>query len=456
MTTTMNINTHQGMRGTADWTHESQRPLDWDAAITELFMNADAPLTALTKLLPSSKAKDPKFLWYREDFPAQAGPLGNVGTGADSSVYDSSALNNLVTGAIAAGTTRYVKLKAKEVGYFRPRLIVMLRSKSDPRKRVYGRVLNQILNGDSSYIVIQTLQSMAPTGGTTVGNDLDYYTIIGDSNPEGGPPPRGIAYDPEEFYNFTQISKTAIELTRTAELTELRHENELVRMRKNSLRDHAVKREKMFLYGIPSEATGDNGKKERTTGGILWFIHQYAPQNVFHLPTVVGDNSDYSEYTPLLDKTWEQGGFDFLNLCLERIYNYGNSDSRIAYCGSGTIQALQRLAKFNGNIQLNVGATEFGLKVITWITPFGALHFKTHPLFKYDATERYSALIIDPSSLERKVISETFTKKKDHNDGGFDSLDGRFEEFITEDGLKFTLPESCGYITGFGSNFETS
>lgn len=452
MPTAMPINTHLGMRGTTDFTHASQRPFDWDSTITKMFLNADAPLTAFMNLLPSEKATDPRYIWYREDFPSQTGAITGItlaSTGANATT-------------MAEGSTYKIKMSAQHVGFFRPRLIVMLRDRDDPiNGMLRGRVLNMLEDGDNSYILVNMLEGSTGTKAHTAGTvhtSFTRFSIIGDSNPEGGPPPRGIAYDPEEFYNYTQISKTAIELTRTAEQTTLRHESELVRQRANSLRDHAVKRERMFIYGARAKWVGDNGKAERTTGGLLWFLKNYAPKNMINFPDTVADG--YWESTACDDKAWEilegknwlTGGFSFLNLCLARIHRYGSQNSRICFCGEGVIIALQELAKFNSTITLTPGTTNFGLDVVTWLSPFGKLHFKTHPLFKLDPVEQFSALIIDPGSLKRKVIAETFTKKKDHKDGGNDSLDGRFEEFITEDGFKITIPESCAYITGFGQN----
>jgi len=463
----------QGMRSTSDYGAD-QRIYDWDSKITQLYMNSDVPITGMITKGKSEKATDPEFKWFREDFPAQAGALTRTqadmttakaeGATTDSAtvgaVHSSSNMSTSTDVAtIVANSTYYVRMSSANLRYFRPGMIIMLRKSTDPDRLVRGKVLNQVENGINSYVVMLALES--DTASTTAEvAEFDRFSIIGDSNAEGSGPPRGIAYDPYSMSNYTQISKTTFEITRTAEKTTLRTEKDILRQKAMVLRDHGIKREKMFLYGIPWKGTGDNGKPERMTGGLLYFMRTYAPQNVNYFPNAytraktadeaIPTPGGYADFARLKQKTWEEGGFDWLSLMFERIFSYGSSMERTAFCGPGVLNALNRLAKFNSEISITPSTTSFGLKVKTWETHFGTVHFKTHPLFKYDPTERYSALILDSSSITRKVIDDTFFKNSTYTDPGRQALDGTFGEFLTEDGLKMTLPESCGLLTGFG------
>ena len=95
----------------------------------------------------------------------------------------------------------------------------------------------------------------------------DTVLIVGNINPEGGPIPDAIAYDPLKFNNYTQIFRTPLEITRTARKTKLRTEDAYKEAKRESLELHSIEMEKAYLFGVRSESIGPNGQPERTTAG---------------------------------------------------------------------------------------------------------------------------------------------------------------------------------------------
>ena len=80
---------------------------------------------------------------------------------------------------------------------------------------------------------------------------------------------------------------------------------------------------------------------------------------------------------------------------------------------------------------------------------------KTHPLFSYDVTTRNMMVILEPKELEYKYIDDTSfygeASSKTHPDGyGQRRIDGTNEEFLTECGLEFGLPQKCAVLNGVG------
>jgi hypothetical protein len=129
---------------------------------------------------------------------------------------------------------------------------------------------------------------------------------------------------------------------------------------------------------------------------------------------------------------------------LEVIFRYG-SNEKLAFCGSGALLGIQTLAKAHGFVQLSPTLTSYGIKVVTWVTPFGTLSMKTHPLFSYDATTRNMMLIFEPAELSFKYILDT-----KFEDVTLPGIDGTKEQFITEAGLEFGFPQKCAILNGVG------
>jgi hypothetical protein len=87
------------------------------------------------------------------------------------------------------------------------------------------------------------------------------------------------------------------------------------------------------------------------------------------------------------------------------------------------------------------------MDVRRWVTPFGSIYFKTHPLFSFDATTRNSMVLLEPKELGYRYITDTVYIPYKDTAG---HLDGDESEFLTECGLEFGLAEKCAYLTGVG------
>ena len=110
-----------------------------------------------------------------------------------------------------------------------------------------------------------------------------------------------------------------------------------------------------------------------------------------------------------------------------------------------------------GQITLQPAQKVYGMQIREWITPFGSIMMKTHPLFSYDATTRNMGIILEPKELTNKFIDDTTfygeSNSKTHAEGyGQRRVDGINEEFLTESGLEFGLPQKCGILNGVGLN----
>jgi len=326
---------------------------------------------------------------------------------------------------------------------------ILLRDASDYRVDVVGKVTGVARGGVVSVLAIKLLED----DDNSADNDLttcDTFKIIGNINPEGGEMPDAIALNPVKVYNLTQIFRTPLSMTRTALKTKLRTPEQRQKAKAEALEMHSWEMELAFLWGIRTENIGDNGKPERTTMGVINFIRQYAAANC----------DDYTLNATYAGLDWNAagGGQTWLNNMLEQIFRYGACE-KLVLCGSGFLMGINALASSiatgGGLVNLQVGAKAYGMEIRQWITPFGVVNMKTHPLFSYDATTRNMGVVLEPKELSYRYVDDTTfygeSSAKQHAEGyGQRRVDGINEEYLTEAGLEFGLAQKCGILNGVG------
>ena len=423
-----------GMRGTGDWV-ANQRPLSWRQQIMYLYPNGMAPLTAILSMMGAKKVTDPDFNWWTQAQSTVQGAVAGIFTIADLSVA-------YVAGGVA-GDTVFVQVTTLLANRIRQGHQILLRDESDYRVDVVGKVTEVTRGAVNAVLAVRLLEA----DNNSPANDLsnaDNFKIIGNINPEGGEMPDAIARDPVQVFNYTQIFRSPLSMTRTALNTTLRTPNDYQKTKSEALEMHSWEMELAFLWGIRTQNIGDNGKPERTTLGVINFIRQFAPNNV----------DDYTLNPTYAGQTWAAGGEVWLKAMLELVFRLG-AEEKLCLCGSGFLLGIDTLAMTSGQINLTPGQKVYGMQIREWLTPFGTIRMKTHPLFSFDATTRNMGILLEPKELEYKYITDTTffgeSSSKSHSSGyGQRRVDGLFEEYLTECGLEFGLPEKCGLLNGVG------
>jgi hypothetical protein len=426
-----------GMRGTGDWV-ANQRPTNWREQILYLYPNGMAPLTAILSMLGSSSVDDPLFNWWTQTQSSVGGALAGIFTLPDLSVA--------YAGGGVAGDTIYVQITTVLGNRIREGHQILLRDADDYRVDVVGKVIGVTRGAVNSVLAVRLLEA----DDNSPDNDLqtaDTFKIIGNINPEGGEMPDAIALNPVQVYNYTQIFRTPLSITRTARKTRLRTGDQYQKAKSEALEMHSWEMELAFLWGIMTQNIGDNGKPERTTQGVINFIRQYAPLNC----------DDYTLNPAYAGESWLDEGQIWLKNMLELVFRYGATE-KLCLCGSGFLLGIDALASsiMGGNItQLLPGQKTYGMDIKEWVTPFGTIHLKTHPLFSFDATTRNMGILLEPKEMEYRYIDDTAfygeNSSKSHPEGyGQRRVDGTNEEYLTEAGLEFGLPQKCGILNGVG------
>lgn len=427
-----------GMRGTGDWVAD-QRPKNWRQQILYLYPNGMAPLTAILSMMGSESVDDPQFHWWTQEQSAVGGAVAGIYTLPDLSIA--------YVGGGVDGDVVYVQITTVLANRVREGHQILLRDASDWAVDVVGKVTGVTRGTTNSVLAVKLLEN--DDNSTTHDlSDCDTFKIIGNINPEGGVMPEAIALNPVKVYNYTQIFRTPLSITRTARKTKLRTGDQYQKAKSECLEMHSWEMELAFLWGIRTEKIGDNGKPERTTMGVINFIRQYAAANC----------DDYSLNPAYAGIAWTAatGGIVWLKNMLEQIFRYG-ANEKLILCGSGFLLGIDALAQQHGQINLQPMQKVYGMEITRWVTPFGSVYMKTHPLFSYDATTRNMGVVIEPKEMTYKFIDDTNfygeSSDKTHSEGyGQNRVDGTNEEYLTECGLEFGLPQKCAVLNGVGLN----
>lgn len=449
-----------GLIGSGDWS-EDERPTSWRQGVLRMNPNGDFPLVGLLSKFRSEVTPDPVFNWWTKNLETQEAECVLYLNPGLTSLYSTATSANNTTGAALVNTVLYAKVAAADVVHFIPGHQVLLRNVAIPACTAIGKVTAAVSNGASSYVAVVLLENddngyaynpstpanyaflgLHYTGTATRNIATTSIQVAGSINPEGGEMPNSVTYRPTKYTNNTQIFRTAVSITRTARKTTLRTYDPYVEAKREQLELHMIDLERAFMWGVATEKTGANGKPERTTQGFIPFIRAAAPDNIV----------DFCYDGLASGGTWANLGYDWLNEKLELLFRYGSSDKFIL-CGNEALLGLNKLAKSNSNIYIEPGLKLYGMDVRRWMTPFGTLTLKTHPLYNTNTVMRKAMVIMELQNLRTRFITDTtFHPDTSENAGGPGHIDGTMEEWLTEMGLEFHFPQTGMVIYNMGQD----
>ena len=419
-----------GLRSTADFNVTGWRPESWRETILRLYPNGDAPLTALMAKMGNEKKDDPHFHWFTKALPKQSAVL------LDDGLYSDAGLSSAYVSGGAQWDTLYVKIGTDALNEFRVGHQLLLRDSANQKVDK-----NAIVVGKSATALeVKLLEADAGSAPDNLAS-ADVILVIGNANAEGAQIPDAISYDPTEHSNYTQIFRTPLDITRTARRTRLRTGEAYKEAKRECLELHSIEMEKAFLWGVKAMTTGANGKPMRFTRGLIPNIKENS-----------GNVSAYDTDTDFTGTTWLAGGENWIDKWLEILFRHG-SDTRMAFIGSGALLEINKLIKNSGHFEYNEKTYAYGIKAFEWVTPFGTLIMKRHPLFSYEPTNRHSMVVFEPSDLRSIYLDDTsFYADGEKQNTGHGRYDGTKEEYLTEIGMEHHFPIKCAYMSGFGTD----
>lgn len=359
-----------------------------------LFPNSSAPLTALLSKLSEQAVDDPEFKWFEKLLPSQ---------------YASVAAN-----ADTASTT------------------ITLSTAGDYTKFKAGHVILEIQTGEIMWVTgsvsgsVSVVRAQGSVSATAIGAS-DQILIIGTAYSEGDGVSDAITYDPSVVTNYTQIFRHVFDITGTFAATRIRYGDGQFQKeaRREALELHSIEMERAFLWGAKKENLTFGSQPTRTTGGLNYFV----TTNV----------TDFGGSVTI--DTWEN--------VLEDVFEDGASE-KLLLCGNRALNTLNKLARNHYTVSTTPVERTYGMQMTTWITPYGTLQIKQHPLLSKDPTFNSWGFIVDTGKLSYKYLRGRDTQLRENvQNPGDDSIKN---EFLSECGLEINHESSHAIIKN-ASNF---
>ena len=383
-----------GLRGTGQFGTEF-RPTNYRELFTLLEPNGTAPLQALLSMAGSESTDDPKYNHFRDELP-----------------------NRTVTvnGAVASTSTTAITLDNDDDEAFIVAGTIL-------QNQTTGEIMRATADANLSANTIAVERNIGGTSHTIADNAV--LVIAGHADQEGGTSPTAISFDPTTDFNFTQIFKTAIQVSGTLQNTYLRTGDKEQEQLTKALKLHMGDIERAMFFGKRHEANGSTANPTRFTGGLLTQI------------TNVTDGASFGASANTITEK------EFDRLLIETIFAFGSSE-KVAFCGARVISNLMEIGK--NRWQPTQIDNAYGVSLTRYTTYAGDLLVYMHPMFRQTGMDQ-EMIILDMSELKFRYLQGRDTQLI--RDIQAPDFDGVKHMYMTECGLEMTQAKVHHRIKGW-------
>lgn len=451
-----------GLPSSKKFADEGDRFYNHRRQILHSYPNGKAPLTGILSMIPEEDVNDSIFYWYEKRYQSPKTTLRgtNPVTSDAPSTGDANDGTAILTGAKTITVDYYMKVDSTKdlaPGH-------VIRVDTDGNLwwvvSVTRGVTAEATNG---YIKVRLLRAATLGVIATIFAAATVIRVVGSAYGEGqngtGLSPTGIKR-PYAVQNTTQIFRDRFTFPGSVLKMGLKYDKSGPYKEKahDTVTDHMTSIERALLFGKRSTTTRasfDSSQEDltvRTMSGIIEILElwdagstgisidgaTYAPYSFKGAST-----SDTDDQKRIITNTAGTITVDKFTSYTERIsrYHTNKSNDKLVLCGAGALMALVKMFRANSSFQVRYGEKAYGLTVAIITTPFGDYNLVTHPLFNEDTTMTYWMLFLDIWNLKYRPLTDRDTQllKNRQNPGD----DKRIDEFLTEAGLEFQMPESC-------------
>ena len=302
--------------------------------------------------------------------------------------------------------------------------------------------------GDSTTFTGKVLSLANGTSdGENVATDDDKCMIIGTSFDEGSGSPDVWSGQVDDDFGYTQIFKTAAEMSNTAIATKYRgYADEWSRIWSLKLREHKVDIERAMLFSQRSR----QGSSQLTDGLVGQIIRTVTPTNG-------ASNFSYSRGSSYFKTTTgAELTYDMLLGDLEVVFDpaRGGSSQKLVLAGLPVVSYLNKLGsagfvynsttdgRMTANFDMDNRTGAFGHKIMELETIHGSLAIVKEPIFRGYASGLMA--IADMSHVAYRPLVGNGVNRDTHVITNVQQADEdlRKDMILTEAGLEVTIPES--------------
>ena len=302
-----------------------------------------------------------------------------------------------------------------------------------------GRIESVAHGSSDTTCLVTSIQSV--DGSTTTLDDNGECVVIGTSYEQGSGAPDVWSQELDNDYGYTQIFKTACEMSNTARATVYRgYADEWARLWNLKLREHKVDIERALLFSM----RGSQGGIQYTDGIVGHCLKNGTITD--------GSIGSYSEGVPYLGMyTTSEMTYDGLLSAFEVMYDpaRGGSSNKLCLASLPVVSHFNKIAGFaelsqSGETRYNFESSKgtFGHKIMKIETIHGDVSIVKEPLFRNNASGHMCFVDLDHVSyrplvgngVNRDTSITTNVQQADE--------DLRKDMILTEAGLEISLPET--------------
>jgi len=390
----------QGLRGTGEFTTDF-RPKNYRELFTLLEPNGNAPLNALLAMGSSEGTDDPEYKNFRDELPDR---------------------KLKVNGAVSSTSTTTVTIDASDDNKFAITGAIVVNSET-------GEVMH--VTADTTATTLTVARNI---GGTShqIADDAELF-IAGFAAAEGGNAPTAISFDATVASNYTQIFRTAFQVSNTLNSTYLRTGDKMDEAMTKALKLHMSDIERAMFFGVKHEENGSSAQPTRFTGGLL-----------NSLTNVVDVTTDFASYGGSTAGQMTEAGFD--SLLISSVFKYG-SKQKIAFVGETVANQLQQIGKDRWKPTTYEGA--YGVNLTQYTTFAGDLMVHLHPQFRQIPNMKNAMIIVDFPYLSYRYLEGRDTQLLENRQAP--DADSIKSEYLTECGLELLQDKVHSYIKNWSS-----
>jgi len=394
----------QGLRGSGEFSTDF-RPKNYRELFTLMEPNGNAPLNALLAMGSSEPTDDPEYKNFRDELPDR---------------------KMTVNGAVASTSTGTITIDASDDNKFAVNGSIVVNSET-------GEVMH--VTADTTATTLTVTRNI---GGTThqIADNAELF-IAGFAAQEGGSSPTAISFDATVASNYTQIFRTAFQVSNTLNSTFLRTGDKMDEAMTKALKLHMSDIERAMFFGVKHESNGSSAQPTRFTGGLL-----------NSLTNVVDITTDYGSYGGTAAGEMTEEGFD--QLLISTIFKYG-SKQKIAFVGENVANHLQQMGKDRWQPTALEGA--YGVNLTRYNTFAGDLMVHLHPQFRQVPNMKNAMIIVDFPYLTYRYLEGRDTQLLENRQSP--DADSVKHEYLTECGLELLQDKVHGYIKNWNTRIAS-
>ena len=388
------------MRGSGEFSSDF-RPKNYRELFTLLEPSGNAPLQAMLAMSSTETTDDPEYKNFRDELPDRTltvnGALAN--TNGTSITIDASDDNKFaVNGSIVINQTT-------------------------------GEVMH--VTADTASTTLTVTRNIGGTSHQIADNAVLF--IAGFAAAEGGSSPTAISFDATVVSNYTQIFRTAFQVSNTLSSTFLRTGDKMDESMTKALKMHMSDIERAMFFGVKHEANGSSATPTRYTGGL-----------VNSLTNVVDIATDYATYGGTGAGKMTEEGFD--SLLISTVFKYG-SNQKIAFVGETVANQLQQIGKDRWQPTAVEGT--YGVNLVKYSTFAGDLMVHLHPMFRQLDHMKNAMVIVDFPYMSYRCLEGRDTQLLENRQSP--DADSIKHEYLTECGLELLQDKVHAYIKGWNT-----